>query len=150
MVRDGNGYKPTGFSFLRPIPTKEKFPHRVTHLMSWVEVSPQIQTRQVKKNHRVTRLNFLTVCYNKKKYLVTQIFINYEIWCTPSDIKRRSFGTRTRWLGLLGCWELLACFNFSPGTMGTGSGLNKIRPRPANPLDTRFAPLTNLWVQNLT
>jgi hypothetical protein len=26
-IRDGNGYKPTGFMLLRPIPTKEKFSH---------------------------------------------------------------------------------------------------------------------------
>jgi hypothetical protein len=27
VSRDGNGYKPTGFSLLRPIPTKEKSSH---------------------------------------------------------------------------------------------------------------------------
>jgi hypothetical protein len=49
--RDGNRYKPTGFSLLRPIPMKEPpppLPHQVTHLVSWKEISQQTQTRQVK------------------------------------------------------------------------------------------------------
>jgi hypothetical protein len=33
-LRDGNGYKPTGFSLLRSISMKEKSSHRVTYLVS--------------------------------------------------------------------------------------------------------------------
>jgi hypothetical protein len=76
VTRGGNGYKSTRFSLLRPIPTKEKFPHRVTHLVSRVEVSPQTQTRWVTKTYRVIHLNFLIACYNKKIVISN---INYEI-----------------------------------------------------------------------
>jgi hypothetical protein len=36
-IRVGNGYKPTGFSLLRFIPTKEKSSRQVTYLISQVE-----------------------------------------------------------------------------------------------------------------
>jgi hypothetical protein len=77
-TRDGNGYKPAGFSLLRPrpIPTKQNSSRQVTHLVSRIEVSSQTQTRRVKKTHRVTHLNFFTACYNKKSILSK---INYEI-----------------------------------------------------------------------
>jgi hypothetical protein len=55
---------------------KEKSSHWVTHLVSWVDVSPQTQTRLVKKTYQVTHLNFFIACYNKKIVLRN---INYVI-----------------------------------------------------------------------
>jgi hypothetical protein len=46
--------------------------------------------------------------------------------------------------------KLLTYFNFDPDTTDIGSGFNKIIHKHANPLGTRFAPLTNLWIQNST
>jgi hypothetical protein len=65
-----------GFSLLRPIPMKEKISYRITHLVSRIEVSSQIQTRRVKKTHRITHLNFLTVCYNKRKSVLNNTNIH--------------------------------------------------------------------------
>jgi hydrogenase maturation factor len=39
QIRDDNEYKFTEFSLFRPIHTKEKFPCRVTHLISRIEIS---------------------------------------------------------------------------------------------------------------
>jgi hypothetical protein len=62
-----NGYNPAGFSLLRLIAPKEKSFHWITHLVSWLEVSPQ--TCGVKQTCRVTHIEFLTICYNKKLVL---------------------------------------------------------------------------------
>jgi hypothetical protein len=63
---DDTGYKSAQFSLLRPISMKEKSPHRITHLVLWVEVLPK--SKPV-KTYRKIHIKILTICYNKKLVL---------------------------------------------------------------------------------
>jgi hypothetical protein len=56
------GINPLDLPSSDPISMKEKPLHWVTYLVSRVEISPQIQTRRVKKINRITHLKFWTAC----------------------------------------------------------------------------------------